>query len=593
MTIKLLLSFFQILSAVIVFSSFEFPKSSSNFFDMFNFFPYQTAASLVKCGGIVTFSPIEVTTISVLFTPIFFFIILLIVVGFIKSQYVDIDQDETNLRKNKVMLYTRSIKILIWGSLASYPLISNRLLELFRCRDLGATGLFVTRDYSMSCTGSKYAAYASYAALGIIFYIIGVPVFFFLIISGRNKSDVFKNSSEILWKDVHPEWCYFEVMNLVRKVMLTSVAIFIYDGQSSQFVFLLIINNCFLIFLSYFKPYRLHGDNILAITIATTENFIILFALLVESKVTVVDNYSSSMYYFMLFLVIQIIFFLSPLFFMIKFKYVRKRSFLFKWLYDGKWDIQTLNNHSKENTMVDKKEEEKSVLSKTYKLIYKICISACGNIVLFYNFSLFGGFSDVLVAEFFPDKTVHTLLLSTVIFGIAFIFRPIGGVIATRLNHKYTRKAVIEIFMRVMSCCTFLIGCLPNYNTMGVLAPILLISLRSIQGIAAGGELLAAIIYAVEEAKKEELGFWVSICACGIYMGILLCYIFVTIVRNTQSGWRIPFLLSPLITTIGLYSRRQFMSLNTDLALKVSSKTEGIYKELFNFHWRKVFLFFF
>ena len=577
-SLKLLLSFFQVISAAVHFAEFEWPSGDiTEYFEMFDFFPFQSAASLIKCGGSKELTPIEATTLVVFVSPIIVFIILAIVLLYVREQH---KKDPKNYAENMKALYSRGLKVVIWACLLSYPLVSKRLLEMFNCRGLGVTGTFAISDYSFECSGGNYQSYSTMAAFGIIIYVVGVPFFFYTITENRYRDSIFGEASSILWKNVKPSWCYFEVLNLVRKFLLTSVAIFVYNGSSPQFLFLFVINNAFLVMLTYGKPYEFHCDNIAAIALALTECLFFLVALVVKSDSSQSQLYGKAIYHALIASAIITTFFVLPVTFAVKFKRIREYSPGLNWLYNGEWKL----------ILESTKRDESTVL-----LMYKMTVSMLGNVVLLYNFSLYGGFSDVFGDLFFSKQSSHNRQIATAfVFGLAYIFRPVGGYVATKLGRIYTKQGVIEIMMLVMTLSTFFIGCIPTWDQVGAFAPTLLVLLRAVQGIACGGELIPSIVFAIEVASPNEVGFWGSVSVNGIMLGLLASFGLVAVVRYTVTtaqlqsfGWRIPFLISPAVFILGIYVRRRFLEQNISVASNVVG-SQTSFKDIYTSHFRKV-----
>ena len=118
-----------------------------------------------------------------------------------------------------------------------------------------------------------------------------------------------------------------------------------------------------------------------------------------------------------------------------------------------------------------------------------------GNILDYYDFTLFGGVMDVLANQFFPgtsESSFIKLLFSLSTFGCAFFFRPIGGVVIGYIGEKFGRKRALETSICLMIIPSFLIGCIPNYNSIGIASTISLVFLRLLQGFAVGGEIFTS-----------------------------------------------------------------------------------------------------
>jgi MFS transporter, MHS family, shikimate and dehydroshikimate transport protein len=164
---------------------------------------------------------------------------------------------------------------------------------------------------------------------------------------------------------------------------------------------------------------------------------------------------------------------------------------------------------------------------------------------------------------FFPRlSSTAGILAGFATFGVGFAARPIGAVIFGHFGDRIGRKATLVTTLLTMGIATFLVGCLPTYNQVGVWAPLLLVVLRLLQGLAVGGEWGGAVLMSVEHAPKNRRGFWGSWPQMGIPIGLstaaLLLYILSVTLSKQQLdswGWRVPFLASALLVVVGLFVR--------------------------------------
>ena len=181
-----------------------------------------------------------------------------------------------------------------------------------------------------------------------------------------------------------------------------------------------------------------------------------------------------------------------------------------------------------------------------------------------YDFLLYASAAALVFGQlFFPvseDPLIGTLLAYST-FSIGFIARPIGGIIAGHYGDKIGRKPMLVLTLMVMGVVTMLIGFLPTYEQVGILAPILLTLLRLIQGLAYGGEWGGAILMVVEYAPEDKRGFWGSLPQAAVPLGFLVATAVLSAsiaISGDQFlvwGWRIPFILSILPVLVGLYIR--------------------------------------
>lgn len=133
-----------------------------------------------------------------------------------------------------------------------------------------------------------------------------------------------------------------------------------------------------------------------------------------------------------------------------------------------------------------------------------------GNVLEWYDFALFGFFSDIIAELFFPpsdnsDGTNENLVRSFAVYGGAFIMRPVGGAVIGYLGDKYGRKYALVTSLFLMAVPTFLMGCLPTYSQIGSWSTALLVICRLLQGMSVGGQLPASLIYTVETRPREKV----------------------------------------------------------------------------------------
>ncbi|QRG66570.1 MFS transporter [Brevibacillus choshinensis] len=190
--------------------------------------------------------------------------------------------------------------------------------------------------------------------------------------------------------------------------------------------------------------------------------------------------------------------------------------------------------------------------------------SLIGSSIEYYDYLLFGTMASLVFGKlFFPTlDSFAGLLLAYASFGIPYFFRPLGGIIFSHIGDRIGRKKTLVLTLALMGLSTVLIGCLPNYETIGIWAPILLVLLRLVQGIGIGGEWGGALLLAVEYSPKNKRGFGGSIPMMGSAVGMLLGTVTVSIMgllpeqQFMSWGWRVPFLLSVVLVFVGLWIRR-------------------------------------
>jgi MHS family shikimate/dehydroshikimate transporter-like MFS transporter len=192
-----------------------------------------------------------------------------------------------------------------------------------------------------------------------------------------------------------------------------------------------------------------------------------------------------------------------------------------------------------------------------------VLASSFGTVLEWYDFFLYGlAAALVLPHLFFPqsDPLVGTLL-SFAAYATGFLARPLGGVISGHFGDRFSRKATLMVTLLVMGGATFLIGALPTYAQIGVWAPILLVTLRVVQGLATGGEWGGASLLTLEHATGRR-GYWGSFISMAVFGGLVLGNLIFLLLGAVLTrdqllawGWRIPFLLSIVMVGIGIFIR--------------------------------------
>jgi len=189
--------------------------------------------------------------------------------------------------------------------------------------------------------------------------------------------------------------------------------------------------------------------------------------------------------------------------------------------------------------------------------------SFIGTTIEWYDFFLYGTASALIFNKlFFPNYDPLTgTLASFGTYAVGFAARPIGGIVCGHFGDKIGRKSMLILTLLIMGIATFLIGCLPTYNQIGIWAPILLVVLRVAQGFGVGGEWGGAVLMAVEHAPSGRRGFYGSWPQIGVPAGLLLSTVmFGQISRLPEQallswGWRVAFLVSIALVAVGLFIR--------------------------------------
>lgn len=205
-----------------------------------------------------------------------------------------------------------------------------------------------------------------------------------------------------------------------------------------------------------------------------------------------------------------------------------------------------------------------------------------GSFVEFYEFSVYSVLATTLAVVFFPAIDPATALLSTLaVFAVAFFARPLGGFVWGAVGDRIGRKRTLALTVILMAVATTLMGLLPGYASIGVLAPVLLIALRFLQGFSAGGEISGAVSFVAEHSPDHRRGLHVGMISVGAVVGTLLGSLLPGILLLTLSpadmqswGWRIPLLVALPLGVIGLYIRRRLDETPHFLALRAERARE-------------------
>ena len=210
--------------------------------------------------------------------------------------------------------------------------------------------------------------------------------------------------------------------------------------------------------------------------------------------------------------------------------------------------------------------------------------SFLGNSLEWYDFFLYGTAAALVFGPLFFPTTNDPLLGSFLAFSgfaIGFIARPLGGVIFGHLGDRYSRKMTLIITLTLMGASTFLIGLLPTYAHIGILAPIALITLRFVQGVASGGEWGGGVLMLSENAPESQKGYytaWSQVGVCGGFVLSSLAFYLVQLLPQEEVmswAWRIPFLLSLFIFLVGVYIRRNIQENAEFVARKAENDSKN------------------
>lgn len=194
-----------------------------------------------------------------------------------------------------------------------------------------------------------------------------------------------------------------------------------------------------------------------------------------------------------------------------------------------------------------------------------ILASSLGTVFEWYDFYLYGSLAVMIGAHFFSAFDANTrAIFALLAFAAGFLVRPFGALFFGRLGDLIGRKYTFLVTILIMGASTFLVGLLPSYNSIGWIAPVILIALRMLQGLALGGEYGGAAVYVAEHAPPGRRGFYTSFIQTTATLGLLLSLIVILGIRTTMGeadfaawGWRIPFLVSIVLLAVSVYIRLQ------------------------------------
>ena len=209
-----------------------------------------------------------------------------------------------------------------------------------------------------------------------------------------------------------------------------------------------------------------------------------------------------------------------------------------------------------------------------------IAASSLGTLIEWYDFYIFGSLAVIIGQQLFPSDAGASALINTLaIFAAGFIVRPFGALVFGRLGDLIGRKYTFLLTLVLMGGSTFLIGLIPSYSSIGYAAPILVLILRLVQGLALGGEYGGAATYVAEHAPVGKRGFFTSWIQTTATLGLFLSLGVIVLTKNMLGadafadwGWRIPFLLSILLVGVSIYIRMKMHESPVFTKLKTEGK---------------------
>jgi MFS family permease len=224
---------------------------------------------------------------------------------------------------------------------------------------------------------------------------------------------------------------------------------------------------------------------------------------------------------------------------------------------------------------------------------------AVGGSLEWYDFFIFATCSVLVFPKqfFVVGNPLTSMLLSLATFSVAFVARPLGGIVFGAIGDRIGRRKTLIISLLMMGVSTFCVGLLPTYASIGLAAPALLVLLRVVQGLAVSGETAGSILMIAESMPREQRGFWTSFALANGPLAILLSALVINVVQGifgndgfNEWAWRIPFLLSALLMVVGYWTRRKVEESVAFAELLEARKTvkRAVLGEAVSGYWRQM-----
>lgn len=223
-----------------------------------------------------------------------------------------------------------------------------------------------------------------------------------------------------------------------------------------------------------------------------------------------------------------------------------------------------------------------------------ILAGAAGSVLEWFDFGVFAYFATAIGKEFFPsDDKFAQLMFGFSVFAVAYIMRPIGGVLLGWVGDRFGRKTMLRYSILMMGVASFAIGLLPTYDLIGIYASVLLVLLRMVQGLSVGGEYTGSMTLTTELAKKNRRGLVSASATAGVGLGLLVASFAAWLVQYTLGteqleawGWRIPFLGGIFIMLAGSWLRRYIPDYEAAHDDAGPPPEEHVIIHAFKRHWR-------
>ncbi|WP_062993510.1 MFS transporter [Nocardia anaemiae] len=233
-----------------------------------------------------------------------------------------------------------------------------------------------------------------------------------------------------------------------------------------------------------------------------------------------------------------------------------------------------------------------------------VAAAMAGAVAEWYEFFLYGTASALVFGQVFfrsSGNAVDGIIAAFALYAVGFLARPFGGLLFGHFGDRVGRKALLQLSLVVVGITTFLMGCLPTFHAIGYWAPILLVTLRLIQGFAFGGEWGGAVLLVSEHSPDHRRGFWASWPQAGVPLGNVVATVVMLVLSASLSdeqflswGWRIGFWLSAIVVIVGYWVRSSVddapIFVEAQAMIEADQRRSLGIVEVLRFHWREVLI---